>query len=404
MFKYFSFQSVCLGLKNLCFLFNGNKQQEFDNNRIEFHIINFLDNKINQNSYNIVYIVAQKQGDKELIRFQKIIKQFPSKYITHLIQFYIYQASWKIKTKLWINHFKLGNLLWKKTKCIDEIEDLIKIPNFQVSWINLELKQISFREQNETNQLIQQQIRPFGLNLINQKLNQFGIPIIVDCLLSYFLVNPDRFLRPHIFRKQGSIDEEEQLYTLLNNQNYECLNVVEDVRIVCSMIKRFFIELPDPLIPQDILKLIYTQLQQVTSQTEIILLEEVFGKLSRLNRILLKMMISFLQCVGNNSEFNYMNVNNLAIIFAPCFMRIQTNDISSQEQIQQSVRFLKILFDNFDKLFPNFTFKQFLQQKQNQFCLSTNSNSSTGTENMFKNQIVLSQEDDIIFQFQQKQQ
>lgn len=33
------------------------------------------------------------------------------------------------------------------------------------------------------------------------------------------------------------------------NENYECLNVVEDVRIVCSMIKRFFTSLPDPLIP-----------------------------------------------------------------------------------------------------------------------------------------------------------
>lgn len=58
-----------------------------------------------------------------------------------------------------------------------------------------------------------------------------------------------------------------------------------------------------------------------------------------------------------------MNMNNLAIVFAPCFMRAQTNDISSLEQVGQSVRFLKVLFDNFDKMFQNVTFKLYLQYK-----------------------------------------
>ncbi|CAD8116562.1 unnamed protein product [Paramecium sonneborni] len=397
-------QSSGFDQQNICFLFDGNIQHEFDHNKIEYHIINRLDNKIDQNTYTIVYIVAQKDGQAQLSRFRKMLKQLPSKYYTQLIQFYLYQASLMIKTGLWLNTSKRGQLWYKKTKYIDEVEDLLKIPNFQASWINFVPQSNQFIEQQEPNQLIKQQEGPFGSNLTDQKLNQFGIPIILDCLLSYFVTNADRFLKPNIFRKQGSINEEEQLYTLLNNENYECLNVVEDARIVCSMIKRFFTSLPDPLIPQDLLKFICNQIVQITPQTEIALLEEVFGKLPGFNRVLLTVMVSFLQCVGNYSEFNHMNMNNLAIVFAPCFMRAQTNDISSLEQIGQSVKFLKILFDNFDKMFPNVTFKLFLQQKQTQSCSSTSSNSSTGTETISKNKILSSSEDEIVSEFQQKQQ
>jgi hypothetical protein len=67
--------------------------------------------------------------------------------------------------------------------------------------------------------------------------------------LSYFDYNGERFLKPDIFRKQGSIDEENQLFQLLNSENYDCLNVVDDIRLVSSMIKKFFTLLPEPLIP-----------------------------------------------------------------------------------------------------------------------------------------------------------
>ncbi|CAD8198632.1 unnamed protein product [Paramecium pentaurelia] len=403
-FQVFQIWSVGIEQQHVCFLFNGNIQDQFDNNRITYHTINSLDNKIDQNTYTIVYIVAEHNAINELSRFRKILKQLPSKYYTQLKFLFLYQASLMVKTRLWLQTSKRWSLWQKKTKYVNDVEDLLKIQNFQASWMNLVPKQTSGLDQIEPTQLVKQTGGSFGSNLTNQKLNQFGIPVILDCLLSYFVTNADRFLKPDIFRKQGSINEEEQLYTLLMNENYECLNVVEDVRIVCSMIKRFFTSLPDPLIPQNTLKFICNQIVQITPQTEIALLEEVFGKLPSLNRVLLTVMVSFLLCVGNYSEFNHMNMNNLAIVFAPCFMRAQTNDISSLEQVGQSVKFLKILFDNFDKMFQNVTFKLYLQYKQTQSCSSTSSNSSTGPETMSKNQILSSSEDEIVPQFQQKQQ
>ncbi|CAD8189099.1 unnamed protein product [Paramecium octaurelia] len=357
--------------QNVCFLFNGNIQNSFDNNKLIYYTINSLDNKIDQNTYTIVYIMSEHDGLSQLIRFRKLMKQLSSKYYIQLKCFYLYQPSFKIKANLLIqrSRSKREKILYKKTKYIYEVKELLQIPNFQASWMITVPKQIQSFEQIEPVQSIKQSQSSFGSSLSSQKLNQFQIPLVIDHLLSYFVVNPDRFLIPDIFRKQGLITEEDQLQQQLINENYECLKIVEDVRIICSLIKRFFLELPDPLIPEHIFKRICDHFEQTTAQTEIDLLKEVFDQLPNLNKSLLIVMVSFLICVGNHSEFNRMNMNNLAILFAPCFMRVQVNQTQSIEQIKHQLKFLKILFDNYDKLFPNVSFKLFLEygQAQQQF-------------------------------------
>ncbi|CAK92687.1 unnamed protein product (macronuclear) [Paramecium tetraurelia] len=357
-------------------------------------------------TYTIVYIMSQHDGLSQLIRFRKLMRQLPSKYYIQLKCFYIYQPSFKIKANLLIQRqrSRREKILYKKTKYIYEVKELLQIPNFQGSWMNTFPKQIQSFEQIEPVQLIKQSSSSFGSSLNSQKLNQFQIPVVIDHLLSYFVVNQDRFLIPDIFRKQGLITEEDQLQQQLINENYECLKIVEDVRIICSLIKRFFLELPDPLIPEHIYKWICEHIEQTTPQTEIDLLKEVFDQLPNLNKQLLIVMVNFLICVGNYSEFNRMNMNNLAILFAPCFMRVQVNQTQSIEQIKLQLKFLKILFDNYDKIFPNVSFKLYLQYCQTQIFSSISSNGSIGGETSGnKNQRLSSSEEDILPEFQQKQ-
>ncbi|CAD8200384.1 unnamed protein product [Paramecium pentaurelia] len=392
------------GQQNVFFLFDGNIQHNFDNDKIIYHTINCLDKKIDENTYTIVYIVADHDGSKQMKRFRKMLKQLPSKYFIQLQGFYVYAANFGIRTKLLFLKSKRERVWYKKIKFIDEVEDLLKIPNFQASWLNTFPKQILTFEKKDSTLQIKQSQSSFGSHLNNQKLNQFQIPIVIDYLLSYFAINTDRFLIPDIFRQQGSIIDEEQLQQMLINENYEYLNTIEDVRIVCSLIKKFFLELAEPLIPDQIFQQICIKIEQITPQTEIEFLQEIFEQLPNLNLKLLIAMVTFLFSVGSYSEFNRMNMNNLAIIFAPCFMRAQIDQSQQNEKIGYQLKFLKILFENFHKIHPQISFKLYLQHTQNLSCSSNINNNSTGTEsNIKKNQKLSSLEDEKLVQFQQKQ-
>ncbi|CAD8100389.1 unnamed protein product [Paramecium primaurelia] len=392
------------GQQNVFFLFDGNIQHNFDNDKMIYHTINSLDKIIDQNTYTIVYIVADHDGSKQMKRFRKMLKQLPSKYFIQLQGFYVQHANFTLRTKLVFLKSKRERVWYKKIKFIDEVEDLLKIPNFQASWLNTFPKQILTFEKIDQTQQIKQSQSSFGSHLNNQKLNQFQIPIVIDYLLSYFAINTDRFLTPDIFRQQGSINDEEQLQQMLINENYECLKTIEDVRIVCSLIKKFFLELPDPLIPDQIFKQICIKIEQITPQTEIEFLQEIFEQLPNLNQKLLIAMVNFLFSVGSYSEFNRMNMNNLAIIFAPCFMRAQIDQSQQNEKIAYQLKFLKTLFENFHKIHPQISFKLYLQYTQSLSCSSNLNNSSTGKEsNIKKNQKLSSLEDEYLGQFQQKQ-
>lgn len=48
---------------------------------------------------------------------------------------------------------------------------------------------------------------------------------------------------------------------MLDQEMFDCLNIVEDVNLVCSMIKKFFAQLPEPIIPEPILMLICNSIQ-----------------------------------------------------------------------------------------------------------------------------------------------
>lgn len=94
------------------------------------------------------------------------------------------------------------------------------------------------------------------------------------------------------------------------------------------------------------------------------------------------MMLSFLLQISQFEEQNKMTVGNLAVVFAPCFLRPVELTMSELQNMGVSIKFLNVVLANYEKMFPNISYKLFLTgQDQSQ---STSTNSSTGVGEQLK--------------------
>ncbi|KAM3133498.1 phosphatidylinositol-3 [Paramecium bursaria] len=331
------------------FILDGNKSQGFDNDpdRCE---VQFQDKR----SYIMLYLVSEYS---EFSRFRAMLKLLPMKYYLKLKQMYIYHASLYMRTVLWFKNSKRQKLWLRNTKFIGELQPLFDQLIFPSAMVDLlPLKNLKILQDEQPINKV------FSIPLEKVQTNQFDIPIILDQLISFLISKPERIQQQDIFRKCGSITEETQLIELLDQGNYDCLQVIDDVNIVCSVLKKFFSKLPDPLINNKLCKLVFDELQSQVE--EIKLCHTIIKQMEKPNRTLLLLMISFLIQVSQYSEKNHMTLFNLGRVFAPCFMRpVPQDPISYVLEIEMTVKFTQILLNNFEKMFPDYSFKLFLQAK-----------------------------------------
>ncbi|XP_018084089.1 rho GTPase activating protein 11A, gene 1 L homeolog isoform X2 [Xenopus laevis] len=163
----------------------------------------------------------------------------------------------------------------------------------------------------------------FGTSLHSlpyQYLPEYGnVPVILVIACNY--------LEKHIsteglFRKSGSVVRQKQLKAKLENGE-NCLSTALPCD-VAGILKQFFRELPEPLLPTDLQDAFYKAQSLSTDSERISATMLITCLIPEKNVHVLRYFFSFLHAVALRCDANKMNSSNLAVIFAPNLL--QSND------------------------------------------------------------------------------
>eukprot|EP00079_Xenopus_tropicalis_P028547 XP_012823517.1 PREDICTED: rho GTPase-activating protein 11A isoform X1 [Xenopus tropicalis] len=118
-----------------------------------------------------------------------------------------------------------------------------------------------------------------------------------------------------LFRKSGSVARQKLLKTKIDNGE-NCLTTALPCD-VAGILKQFFRELPEPVLPTDLQDAFY-KAQHLSTDSERISATMLLTCLIPERTVqILQYFFSFLHAVALRSDANKMNSNNLAVIFAP---------------------------------------------------------------------------------------
>ena len=162
----------------------------------------------------------------------------------------------------------------------------------------------------------------------NNKVKVFGVPLesLPQCdtefgLVPRFVVDACSMLLEHadkegLFRKTGSIAKRNALRVSLDAGEEECLSTADPYN-VAGLLKAFFRELPEPILPTK-LHGAFLKAQQLTSDVdrtaETLLLSCL---LPDRNLSTLRYLFDFLHRVSLRSSVNKMDSSNLAVVLTP---------------------------------------------------------------------------------------
>ncbi|XP_062863239.1 rho GTPase-activating protein 11A isoform X1 [Trichomycterus rosablanca] len=199
----------------------------------------------------------------------------------------------------------------------------------------------------------------------NSSLKVFGVALdsLPHChILDFgdipcFVVDASTFLMAHLdteglFRKSGSVVRVKALKAKLD-QAEECMSTALPSDIA-GLLKQFFRELPEPVLPTD-LQSAFLKAQELSTTEErtsaTMLLSCV---LPNVNVTTLHYFCSFLKSVSQRSAENKMDSSNLSVIFAPnlfhCGDGTEKVNASTEKKLKLQAAVVQCLIDNSEHL------------------------------------------------------
>ncbi|XP_054654815.1 protein FAM13A-like [Dunckerocampus dactyliophorus] len=173
----------------------------------------------------------------------------------------------------------------------------------------------------------------FGVSLETLRKNGkmvHGIPLVLRDMV--------QFLEKHgmeyqgLFQRCGSVVKIHQL-----RQRFDCGEKVnlelEQVPNVASLLKLFFQELPEPVVPEYQRRRLVQTFRASTDEAELNLsLKKNLCRIPDDNLTVLSYFTNFLSRVAAYSQLNLMTVDNLATIFGPCIFHVRAGPKMLEEQ------------------------------------------------------------------------
>ncbi|XP_071011809.1 rho GTPase-activating protein 39-like [Oncorhynchus clarkii lewisi] len=149
-----------------------------------------------------------------------------------------------------------------------------------------------------------------------------------------------------IFRVPGDIDEVNALK--LQVDQWKIPTDLEDPHIPASLLKLWYRELEEPLIPHEFYEECITHYDDPEAAVNVVM------GLPHINKLVLCYLIRFLQVFGQpaNVVITKMDVNNLAMVMAPNCLRCQSDDPRIIfENTRKEMSFIRVLIQRLDTSF-----------------------------------------------------
>ncbi|KAL1920456.1 uncharacterized protein VTP21DRAFT_833 [Calcarisporiella thermophila] len=162
----------------------------------------------------------------------------------------------------------------------------------------------------------------FIMNLQSQTYPDLKIPRILP-FLAQCILDLDGCKSEGIFRVPGDADLVTDLRLRIEKGEYVLANL-NDPNVPASLLKLWLRDLSDPLIPTEYYDACIRSAEDVAAALDLI------NRLPTINRRVAQYMINFLQVFARPDTIRAtkMNVHNLAMVFAPNFLRCPTDNLA----------------------------------------------------------------------------
>ncbi|XP_050440642.1 arf-GAP with Rho-GAP domain, ANK repeat and PH domain-containing protein 2 [Adelges cooleyi] len=174
--------------------------------------------------------------------------------------------------------------------------------------------------------------------LKDQQLNKDQVPVVVDKCVNFIYAHG--CLSEGVYRRSGSCSNATKLLSefrknawtvQLSHQDYSEYDVA-------SVLKRFFRDLPEPLLTTEFHTHFCNAAKLNCSEDEkIILYRSLLERLSPINYVTVRKLMGHLYYIQQQSDKNLMTVQNLASIWGPTLMHIEDNDSQNWSKNESEV-------------------------------------------------------------------
>ncbi|XP_069137072.1 unconventional myosin-IXb-like isoform X5 [Argopecten irradians] len=183
----------------------------------------------------------------------------------------------------------------------------------------------------------------FGAPLTSLVSEKDKIPVIIGKLIN--LVELHGLYTIGVYRKSGANAKVKLLKQNLDSgkEDLTDIDLVEfNIHTLASTLKKFFVELPEPLLTFDLYDDFIRTTDIKDEKERIQSLYAVIDKLPKPNYDLFERLIFHLARIAHHETFNKMSVSGLSIIFAPCLLRTSKN-LQAQDSLSQVPRQTKVI-------------------------------------------------------------
>jgi hypothetical protein len=154
-----------------------------------------------------------------------------------------------------------------------------------------------------------------------------------------------------IYRASGNLSQVQKIRLQVDQDNLSVLHSEEDVHVLAGALKLFFREMREPIIPSSLFDRFLNACHMPHREDKIAEFQSLIKALPKPNYATLKRLLSHLLKVADFSDFNRMQIPNLAIVFGPTLMWNNIESANMAIDLMQQNYVVEILLNEFDSLF-----------------------------------------------------
>ena len=163
-----------------------------------------------------------------------------------------------------------------------------------------------------------------GTNLEEHQLTADDVPVLIECCVKF--IETYGMLTEGIYRRSGV---QSKINRLLAGLRFDAWNVhissdEYTEHDVANVLKRFLRTLPEPLLTNELYSQWIDGLAMESHESQLELYKQLIGSLPYVNRQTLSKLLGHLHAVQNKCEKNLMSVSNLAALWGPNLMTVES--------------------------------------------------------------------------------